>query len=178
MFKKLFGGFGKKNEGFYLQIEDDTNTPKPPAQAKSQPPAAEKISKVVTEPTVTPVTAATAATVTPVAKSTKSDLKAGKEAAKADKDAAKADQEAVKAAKKSAKKAESNKKTKAAQKVEQPTAPVVAPSAPVAPAAPITTFATDYLIKPSSISTRRRPGANMNMFLDMARQAKKPVNIK
>jgi hypothetical protein len=175
MFKKLFGGFGKKNDGFYLQMEDDTNTPKPPAQAKSQPPAAEKVAKVVAEPTVTPVTATTA---TPAAKSTKSDLTAGKEAAKADKDVVIAEKDAAKAdkaAKKSAKKAESNKKTKSDPKVEQPTAPVFAPAAL---SAPITNFATDYLIKPSSISTRRRPGANMNMFLDMARQAKKPVNIK
>jgi hypothetical protein len=34
----------------------------------------------------------------------------------------------------------------------------------------ITNFATDYLIKPSSISSRRRPGANMKQFMDMARQ--------
>jgi hypothetical protein len=34
----------------------------------------------------------------------------------------------------------------------------------------ITNFATDYLIKPSSSSNRRRPGANMKQFMDMARQ--------
>jgi hypothetical protein len=34
----------------------------------------------------------------------------------------------------------------------------------------ITNFATDYLIKPSSNSNRRRPGANMKQFMDMARQ--------
>jgi hypothetical protein len=141
--------FGKKNEGFYLQLEDDTNSPKPPAQAKSQPPATEKEAKVSVEPV---------APITPPAQSTaKSDVKVDKEAAKV------------------TKKAESDKKAKSAKKVEQPKAPVVAP---VAPAPVITNFATDYLIKPSSTSTRRRPGANMNMFLNMARQAKKPVNIK
>lgn len=146
MFKKFFG---KKNEGFYLQLEDDTDSPKPPAQAKSQPPATEKEAKVSVEP-VPPIT--------PPAQSTaKSDVKADKAAAKVNK------------------KAESDKKAKSAKKVEQPKAPVVAPAAP---APVITNFATDYLIKPSSTSTRRRPGANMNMFLDMARQAKKPVNIK
>ena len=36
------------------------------------------------------------------------------------------------------------------------------------------TFATDYLIQPSSSSRRRRPGANMNSYLDMARQVKTP----
>ena len=34
------------------------------------------------------------------------------------------------------------------------------------------TFATDYLIQPSTSSPRRRPGANMNSYLDMARQVK------
>jgi hypothetical protein len=37
-----------------------------------------------------------------------------------------------------------------------------------------TTFATDYLIQPSTSAPRRRPGANMNSYLDMARQVKTP----
>ena len=82
--------------------------------------------------------------------------------------AAKTDQKAAKADKKSAKKAEAPKAVAAP-------APV-AVSAPAAPA--ITNFATDYLIKPSSISSRRLPGANMSGFLDLARQVKKPANIK
>jgi hypothetical protein len=137
VFKKFFG---KKNDGFYLQIEDDNAAPKPEAKAKA-PAKPESVS--------TPAPAVAAVT-TPVAP-----------AALADKKPAKAD-------KKSAKKAETPKK------VEAP-APV-AVSAPVAPA--ITNFATDYLIKPSSISSRRLPGANMNGFLELARQVKKPVNIK
>ncbi|HEY9695039.1 MAG TPA: hypothetical protein V6D15_22790 [Oculatellaceae cyanobacterium] len=36
------------------------------------------------------------------------------------------------------------------------------------------TFATDYLIQPSTSAPRRRPGANMNSYLDMARQVKAP----
>jgi hypothetical protein len=36
-----------------------------------------------------------------------------------------------------------------------------------------TTFAPQYLV-PSSSNTRRRPGANMNTYLDMARQVKVP----
>jgi hypothetical protein len=147
MFKKFFG---KKNEGFYLQIEDDSNAPKPPAKAKSQPPVNEKVANVPVEPV---------ASATPLAQSTaKSDAKADKEAAKATKKAA-----------------SNQKKTEATKKAEELKASVVAPAAP---APVITNFATDYLIKPSSTSTRRRPGANMNMFLDMARQAKKPANIK
>ena len=38
-------------------------------------------------------------------------------------------------------------------------------------AGPVGGFATSYLIS-TSTSTRRRPGANMNMFLDMANQVK------
>jgi hypothetical protein len=137
VFKKFFG---KKNDGFYLQVEDDKAAPKSEAKAKA-PAKPESVS--------TPAPAvAVAAAATPVAA-----------AAKADKKAAKTD-------KKSAKKAE-------APKV------VTAPVAVAAPAAPaITNFATDYLIKPSSISSRRLPGANMNGFLELARQVKKPVNIK
>ena len=140
-FKKLFG---KKNEGFYLQLEDDSNTPKAPAKAKSQPPVTEQVTKSVTEP-IAALVDAVKSVKTPVA--AKADVKA-----------------------------ESNKKAKSTTKVEAPKAPVVA--APPAPAPVVTNFATDYLIKPSSTSGRRRPGANMNMFLDMARQAKKPVKIK
>ena len=163
MFKRLFG---KKNDGFYLQLEDDSNTPKAPAQAKSQPPATEKVTKAVTEPSAASVEAVKP-TATPVAPTTtdKADVKT--ESTPVAPATAKAD---VKADKKARKKAES------AKKVEAPKAPVVA--APPAPAPVVTNFATDYLIKPSSASGRRRPGANMNMFLDMARQAKKPANIK
>ncbi|TAF09358.1 MAG: hypothetical protein EAZ77_05365 [Nostocales cyanobacterium] len=45
------------------------------------------------------------------------------------------------------------------------------PAKPVAPTE--TTFAPQYLV-PSYSGTRRRPGANMNTYLDMARQAKVP----
>jgi hypothetical protein len=155
VFKRLFG---KKNEGFYLQLEDDSNTPKAPAKAKSEPSVTEKVTKSVTEQSAASVEAVKPTTTPVVPTTAKADVKADKEAAK------------------STKKAESTKKAKSTTKVETPKAPVVA--APPAPAPVITNFATDYLIKPSSASGRRRPGANMNMFLDMARQAKKPANIK
>ncbi len=38
----------------------------------------------------------------------------------------------------------------------------------------IRNFATDYLI-PTASSSRRRPGANMRSFLDMAKQVKTPI---
>jgi hypothetical protein len=145
--KKLFG---KKNDGFYLQLEDD-KAPKPAAKTKveSKPaPAASPTAAVVeAAPVAPPAVAAT----TPTAPAAKSDVKAEAAAAKAEK-----------------------KSVKKAEAVPAP-APVVAP-APAAP--PITNFATDYLIKPSSTSTRRRPGANMNSYLDMARQATKQAPFK
>jgi membrane protein involved in colicin uptake len=56
-------------------------------------------------------------------------------------------------------KAEPAKKDKASATPEQPTE---------------TTFAPKYLAVPSNTNGRRRPGANMNSFLDMARQVKTP----
>jgi hypothetical protein len=150
--KKLFG---KKNDGFYVQLEDDDKAPKPAAKPKAESkPAASPTAAapVETVPVATP-SAAVAAT-TQTAPAAKSD--------------AKAEPEVAKAGKKSVKKTE-------AKKVEAAPAPLAAP----APAAlPITNFATDYLIKPSSTSTRRRPGANMNSYLDMARQATKQAPFK
>jgi hypothetical protein len=146
VFKKLFG---KKNDGFYMQV-DDTPTAKVPAKAK--PAATVAAPAAVAAPTATVATPTTATAVIP-----------------ADKKIADAEKAVAKAEKKSAKKAVDAKKVAS-----------VAP-APVVPApalAPITNFATDYLIKPSSDSTRRRPGANMSKFLELAREAKIPVNIK
>jgi hypothetical protein len=141
VFKKLFG---KKNDGFYLQLEDEKDTPKPAAKAKSAPPASVAPAPVVTAPATAPVA--------PVATTQAAPTET--------------------AAKKSVKK--SVKNTETAKKVEEIKSPVSAPVA--APA--ITSFASDYLIKPSSDSSRRRPGANMNAFLDMARQAKKQEPFK
>jgi hypothetical protein len=68
-----------------------------------------------------------------------------------------------------------------APKAEKP-APVAAEAAKTAPVATalnlpkptVTTFATDYLV-PKATTSRRRPGANMTAYLDMARQAKTPI---
>jgi hypothetical protein len=61
-----------------------------------------------------------------------------------------------------------------AAKAEAPVAPAAPLPAPVAPKKPASAvlFSPDYLIAPNSASTRRRPGANMNGFLDMAKQYK------
>jgi hypothetical protein len=142
VFKKFFG---KKNDGFYLQLEDEQASSQPAAKTKTPDPAPAKPEPVATS---TPAVAAVTQTA-PVAPATKS---VAEPTAQADK--------------KSAKKAET-------PKVEVKPAPVA-----VAPAAPITNFATDYLIKPSSSSSRRLPGANMKGFLELARQVQKPANFK
>ncbi|AFZ60906.1 hypothetical protein H6G54_22760 [Anabaena cylindrica FACHB-243] len=56
-------------------------------------------------------------------------------------------------------------------KAEPAKAPAVKPEPAKVPDE--TTFAPKYLV-PSSSNGRRRPGANMNTYLDMARQVKTP----
>jgi hypothetical protein len=147
VFKKFFG---KKNDGFYIQLEDADakSTPATKAPAKSEPAAKPAA-------TVTATKAAEPAVAVPAAKVD----------ANVDPKPAKVDAKSAKTEKKSAKKAET-------PKVE------VAPALVAAPAPAITNFATDYLIKPSSNSGRRRPGANMSQFMDLARQLDKPKPFK
>jgi hypothetical protein len=154
VFKRFFG---KKNDGFYLQIEDDTPKTEPAAKAKTKDVVAPAAA------TSTPVaTAAPVAAATPTAGTTT-------EVTKTDK---KAEEKAAKIAKKAIAK-------QAAAKSDAPKAETAAPVTVAVSTAPaITNFATDYLIKPSSISGRRRPGANMNGFLELARQVEKPKNFK
>ena len=145
MFKKFFG---KKNDGFYLQLEDEDASSKPEAKAKAK-------AKPESAPTAASVVAVVKEAI-PVADATKTAPASA--AAKVDNKAATDKQSANKAQ---------------TPKVAAP-APVV--SAPAAP--PITNFATDYLIKPSSNSSRRLPGANMRGFLELARQVDKPKAFK
>lgn len=144
MFFKKF--FGRKNDGFYLQLEDEDASSKPEAKAEAKPAAAPTPAPAATVVIAPAAIAAPATTTAPVA-------------AKADKKAAKAEKKAPKSAE--------------TPKVEAPKPVVTAPAAP-----PITNFATDYLIKPSSNSSRRLPGANMRGFLELARQVDKPKAFK
>ena len=160
MFKRFFG---KKNDGFYLQLEDEDATSKPDPQAKVDsnpaPVATPAPSAVVADPVATPVAITPAPAVSPaVAAAAAAVAKANQQTLKANQKAAKAEE---KAAKKNAK-----------------TAEALAVIAPVPTAPPITNFATDYLMKPSSSSSRRLPGANMRGFLDLARQVEKPKAFK
>lgn len=67
---------------------------------------------------------------------------------------------------------------KATPEVKPEAKVAVAPTPVAKPATPVVkqaaTFAPDYLIAPNSASGRRRPGANMSYFLNLAKQAKTP----
>jgi outer membrane biosynthesis protein TonB len=143
MFKNLFG---KKNDGFFMQVDESK-----PAAAKveSQKPE-QKVADaapVVETPSAVPSAAAPAAVVeTP---------------------------EPTKAAKTSVKdKKKQEKAAKKDEKVAQSPEKVTTAAAVAAPAQVFTNFATDYLIQPSSNGGRRRPGANMKNFVNMAREVK------
>ncbi|WP_413171665.1 hypothetical protein [Anabaena azotica] len=68
-------------------------------------------------------------------------------------------------------KAEPAKVATASAKAEPAKTTKAAPAKPAAPTE--TTFAPKYLM-PSSSNGRRRPGANMNTYMDMAREVKVP----
>jgi hypothetical protein len=153
VFKRFFG---KKNDGFYLQLENEDATSKPDPKAKidSKPaPVVAPAPTTVTDIAANPAVIAAPGKVSPaVAAAAAAVVKSNQQTAKAKE----------KAAKKNAKTA------------EDPASVV----APVTTAPAITNFATDYLMKPSSSSSRRLPGANMRGFLELARQVDKPKTFK
>jgi hypothetical protein len=145
VFKKLFG---KKNDGFFLQLDDEGASSKPAAKAKEQDLAQPKVATsapAVATPAATTIPAPAAIAPEPVAKSD-----------------SKADSKKV---------AKEAKKAVAVVKTPEPVVAV-----PALPA--ISNFATDYLIEPADNSDRRRPGANMRGFMEMARQVEKPKAFK
>jgi len=73
-----------------------------------------------------------------------------------------------KIADKPAKGSKSKKTAKPAKSAEPETAKPTSAAQPAEPVFTVANFATDYLL--SNGSPRRRPGANMNSFLDMARK--------
>jgi hypothetical protein len=152
MFKRLFGIFGKKNDGFYMQA-DESKAPAPVEKVAAAPnakaPTPEKKVEKVAIAAVTPV-------------ETKASLSAEKAEPVAE-ESPKATKTSIKDKKKDKKKTKGESKATPAIETELVATVSAAEST-------ITNFATDYLIKPSSISSRRRPGANMKQFMDMARQ--------
>jgi hypothetical protein len=152
MLKNLFG---KKKDGFYMQIDE------------SQPTPAKPVAKV--EAAAAPAAVPTAA---PVEKQVEpaQEVVAVDGAIAAETPAPEAKAKNSKTSIKDKKKNKEDKKAKD-KSVATPAvavAPVAAPMLPV-----MTSFASDYLIKPSSTSGRRRPGANMKSFVNMAREVKK-----
>jgi hypothetical protein len=139
----------KKSSGYFLELEDAKSTGNSASAPAGNPTPANPASAKAPEPA--------AAEAQPVAAATT------------------AQPQAEPAQKSSARKA---KLAAAAEQAEpaKPTAPVAVN--PVnnslnLPQPTVTNFATEYLI-PKTATPRRRPGANMSNFLDMARQVKTP----
>ena len=138
----------KGSNGFYMELDES----KASASENGKQPAPESAVKAETAPAPAPVEAAPKAE---AAKATKSPAKSKR--AKALESAAAAPKTTVEAAPQPA--------------AAKPAAPAAAANGQVQPQA-IKTFAPDYLLTLTSTNGRRRPGANMNSFLEMARQVK------
>ncbi len=151
----------KKNGGYYLELKEEAET-KPSASPEPKP---ETASKPKSEPASKPKPEA-------ASKATSNGKKAAKPvaAAKETSNGAKAPEKApaqpakvelVQTAEGVTVQPKDDKEVAAANKAvkAQPTE---------------TTFAPKYLASPTSTNGRRRPGANMNSFLEMARQVKTP----
>ncbi|WP_315784942.1 hypothetical protein [Fischerella sp. JS2] len=172
----------KKDNGYYLELKEDAETTPPVAAAKA---AAEKVAAVaknaaekVTELTESEADKAVADS--NGAKESPAPVAAAPETSNGAKDVKKPSR---KTSIKSAKKAKAEAKPEPAAQVElvqtaegvtvepkENKAPAVANVQPTE-----TTFAPKYLM-PTSTNGRRRPGANMNSFLEMARQVKTPAS--
>ncbi|MEO0968635.1 MAG: hypothetical protein AAFX80_09930 [Cyanobacteria bacterium J06639_18] len=140
-----------KDNGYYLELkEDEVKSPETSKVAKSQPESSNGVAPVkpVAETSVAPDTSASN----------------GKTAEKKE-----AEPKSKKVSIKERKKAEKAKKSQSEQTTSTAPAQTVKPQEPVE-----TNFATKYLM-PNSTNGRRRPGANMNSFLEMARTVKTPI---
>lgn len=136
----------KKDGGFYLQLDETGNVVETDSPSQPSAPAVKPEEKEVKSAQATTENPETPET--PVAEKKKS-------------------------GKTSIKKAKSEAKPKKTEPVAATPAPVVKPATPPEPQEK--NFATKYLTTTNTMS-RRRPGANMNGFLEMARQAKVPIN--
>ena len=170
----------KKGNGYYLELKEEAETT-PVAAAKA---AAEKVAAVaksaadkVTELTESEADKAVAET--NGAKQSLAPVAAAPETSNGAKDVKKPSRKtSIKSAKKAKAEAKPEPTVELVQTAEGVTVEVKEDKAPAvaAKAQPTeTTFAPKYLI-PTSTNGRRRPGANMNSFLEMARQVKTPAN--
>ncbi|PMB49873.1 hypothetical protein CEN40_03590 [Fischerella thermalis CCMEE 5205] len=170
----------KKGNGYYLELKEEAETT-PVAAAKA---AAEKVAAVaksaadkVTELTESEADKAVAET--NGAKQSLAPVAAAPETSNGAKDVKKPSRKtSIKSAKKAKAEAKPEPTVELVQTAEGVTVEVKEDKAPAvaAKAQPTeTTFAPKYLI-PTSTNGRRRPGANMNSFLEMARQVKTPAS--
>lgn len=152
----------RKSKGFFLELNESEE--QQPTGNDNQTTKAEPAKK-------TELVAATKSALAAVAKSVKSDTSANNQPAKAE---ASANNQPAKA------KADNSANNQPEKKVElvqtaQGVRPAKASAASVNNQTPTeTTFAPKYLTPSASSNGRRRPGPNMNSFLDMARQVKTP----
>ncbi|MBW4419510.1 MAG: hypothetical protein KME13_09810 [Myxacorys californica WJT36-NPBG1] len=178
LIKKLFSGIlsfvggllgGKKNGGYYMEADESKFAPLPSTdEEKSAKPEPAKVEAASNGAKAEPIKAAKAS----VAELSNAEpVKAVKNSVG---DSAKAVQASAKSAtgadkgKAAPTKAESAKVGAASSNGSQPPAPAnVALNMPK----PTVSFATEYLA-PKPTSTRRRPGANMSSFLEMAKNVK------
>ncbi|OKH16109.1 hypothetical protein NIES592_00025 [Fischerella major NIES-592] len=172
----------KKGNGYYLELKEEAETTPPVAAAKA---AAEKVAAVaksaadkVTELTESEADKAVAET--NGAKESPAPVAVAPETSNGAKDVKKPSrQTSIKSAKKAKAEAKPDPtQVELVQTAEGVTVEVKEDKAPAvaAKAQPTeTTFAPKYLM-PTSTNGRRRPGANMNSFLEMARQVKTPAS--
>ncbi|EHC09039.1 hypothetical protein [Fischerella thermalis] len=171
----------KKGNGYYLELKEEAETTPPVAAAKA---TAEKVAAVaksaadkVTELTESEADKAVAET--NGAKQSPAPVAAAPETSNGAKDVKKPSRKtSIKSAKKAKAEAKPESTVELVQTAEGVTIEVKEDKAPAvaAKAQPTeTTFAPKYLM-PTSTNGRRRPGANMNSFLEMARQVKTPAN--
>ncbi len=153
------GLFGGKKSGYYLELKEDAEA------ALDEAKSAASNAKKAAESTVSNTKKAAESTVSNTQKAAQTVTETapaasnGKKSAAATAKAKPAEIELVQTAK--GVKAQPAKKSKAS-------AASVTPEQPKE-----TTFAPKYLV-PTNSNGRRRPGANMSSFLDMARQVKTP----
>lgn len=171
----------KKGNGYYLELKEEAETTPPVAAAKA---TAEKVAAVaksaadkVTELTESEADKAVAET--NGVKQSPAPVAAAPETSNGAKDVKKPSRKtSIKSAKKAKAEAKPESTVELLQTAEGVTIEVKEDKAPAvaAKAQPTeTTFAPKYLI-PTSTNGRRRPGANMNSFLEMARQVKTPAS--
>jgi hypothetical protein len=163
----IIGLFGGKQESFYLELKEETESKLDDVKqaALNAKKSVEKTASKVVETTTTNTTKAVEAVTTTVTTNTQKAAEAIAETAPA----------ATNGKKKSPKAKSAKAKSADVDLVQTAKGLKIEPATTKAkvPEQPKQTFAPDYLL-PTNSNGRRRPGANMNSFLDMARQVKTP----